>query len=132
LHVRRGDFVSLNSAARVHGLCSVDYYARAINLVRSRCPGCHFLVFSDDPQWARAELPLDPSAVFVTGNAERPEQDLILMSACGHHIIANSSFSWWGAWLAASQAKVVIAPKQWFLNAPRDTSDLIPDGWIRL
>lgn len=132
LHVRRGDFVSLSNAAQVHGLCSIDYYGRAINLVRSRCPGCRFLIFSDDPQWARAELPLDPSAVFVTGNAERPEQDLILMSACNHHIIANSSFSWWGAWLASNPSKIVIAPKRWFLNAAHDASDLIPDRWIRM
>jgi hypothetical protein len=132
LHVRRGDFVSLNDAAQVHGLCSIDYYRRAINFVKNHRPGCHFLIFSDDPQWAHAELPLDPSAVFVTGNAERPEQDLMLMSACNHHIIANSSFSWWGAWLAANPSKFVIAPRQWFLNAPHDTSDLIPDRWIRM
>jgi len=132
LHVRRGDFVSLDSAAQVHGLCSIDYYVRAIELARSRCPGCHFLVFSDDPQWARAELPLDSSAAFVTGNAERPEQDLMLMSACDHQIIANSSFSWWGAWLAAKPSGVVIAPKQWYLHAPRDASDLLPDRWIRM
>ena len=132
LHVRRGDFVSLSSAAQVHGLCSIDYYRRAIDLVRKRYPECHFLVFSDDPQWARAELPLDSSAVFVTGNAERPEQDLILMSACNHHITANSSFSWWGAWLAVNPSKIVIAPKRWFSDARHDSSDLIPDGWIRM
>lgn len=132
LHVRRGDFVGLKNAAQVHGLCSIDYYRHAIDLVRKRCPECHFLIFSDDPQWACAELPLDASAVFVTGNAEKPEQDLILMSACNHHIIANSSFSWWGAWLAVNPSKIVIAPKQWFLNAPHDISDLIPDGWIRM
>lgn len=132
LHVRRGDFVSLAAAAKVHGVCSIDYYGRAINFVRERHPNCRFLVFSDDPQWARAELPLDASAVFATGNADQPEQDLVLMSACSHHIIANSSFSWWGAWLGANPAKIVIAPQQWFLNAPRDASALIPDNWVRL
>ena len=129
LHVRRGDFVSLNDAAQVHGLCSVDYYRRAISLVRNRCPECHFLVFSDDPEWARAELPLDPSAVFVTGNEQRPEQDLALMSACKHHIIANSSFSWWAGWLGYSPDQIVIAPSPWYASAKLDARDLAVSRW---
>lgn len=129
LHVRRGDFVSLNNAAQMHGLCSIDYYRRAISLVRNRCPECRFLVFSDDPEWARAELPLDPSAVFVTGNAERPEQDLALMSACKHHIIANSSFSWWAGWLGYSPDQVVIAPSPWYASPKLDARDLAVARW---
>jgi hypothetical protein len=129
LHVRRGDFVSLNNAAQMHGLCSVDYYRRAIGLVRNRCPECHFLVFSDDPEWARAELPLDPSGVFVAGNEQRPEQDLALMSACKHHIIANSSFSWWAGWLGYSPDQVVIAPSPWYARAKLDARDLAVSRW---
>jgi len=129
LHVRRGDFVSLNDAAQVHGLCSIDYYRRAISLVKERCPECHFLVFSDDPQWARAELPLDASAVFVTGNAETPELDMALMSACRHHIIANSSFSWWSAWLGYSPEQVVIAPSPWYASPKLDARDLAVARW---
>jgi hypothetical protein len=132
LHVRRGDFADLKAAAQMHGLCSIDYYRRAIGLVSERSPGCRFLVFSDDLEWARAELPLDTSAIFVTGNAQRPELDLMLMSACSHQIIANSSFSWWGAWLATNPSKIVVAPTRWFLRASRDTSDLIPHSWIRM
>lgn len=129
LHVRRGDFVSLNHAAQMHGLCSIDYYRRAISLVRNGCPQCHFIVFSDDPQWARAELPLDPSAVFVTGNDPSPEQDLALMSACKHHILANSSFSWWAGWLGYSPEQVVIAPAPWYANPKLDTRDLAVSRW---
>jgi Glycosyl transferase family 11 len=129
LHVRRGDFISLDDAAQVHGLCSVDYYRRAISLVRNRCPKCHFLIFSDAPQWARAELPLDPSAVFITGNAERPEQDLALMSACKHHIIANSSFSWWAGWLGYSPDQIVIAPTPWYASPKLDARDLAVPRW---
>ncbi len=129
LHVRRGDFISLNDAAQLHGMCSVDYYRRAISLVRKRCPECHFLIFSDDPEWARAELPLDPSAVFVTGNAERPEQDLALMSACKHHIIANSSFSWWAGWLGDSPEQMVIAPSPWYASPKLDARDLAVSRW---
>jgi len=129
LHVRRGDFVSLSDAAQLHGLCSVDYYRRAIALVRERCPGCRFLVFSDDGEWARAELPLDPSAVFVTGNEQCPEQDLALMSACKHHIIANSSFSWWAGWLGYSPEQIVIAPAPWYASAKLDARDLAVSRW---
>ena len=129
LHVRRGDFVSLKDAAQLHGLCSVDYYRRAIGLLRDRCPDCRFLVFSDDPQWARAELPLDQSAAFVTGNEQRPEQDLALMSACKHHIIANSSFSWWAGWLGNSPQQIVIAPTPWYASPKLDARDLAVERW---
>lgn len=129
LHVRRGDFISLNDAAQIHGLCSVDYYRRAISRVRNLCPECRFLVFSDDPQWARAELPLDPSTVFVTGNEASPEQDLALMSACKHHIIANSSFSWWASWLGNSPDQIVIAPSPWYSSPKLDARDLAVSRW---
>ena len=129
LHVRRGDFVSLPDAARVHGLCSIDYYRRAIGLVRDRCPECHFLVFSDDPEWARAQLSLEASAIFVTGNESSPECDLALMSACKHHIIANSSFSWWAAWLGYSPEQLVIAPTPWYASPKLDAGDLAVSRW---
>ncbi len=129
LHVRRGDFASLDHAAKMHGLCSADYYRRAIDMVRKRCPECRFLVFSDDPQWARAELPLDASALFVSGNGEKPEHDLALMSACKHHIIANSSFSWWAAWLGEGPDQIVIAPSPWYANPKLDARDLAVSRW---
>ena len=129
LHVRRGDFASLDNAMQVHGLCSIAYYRRAIGLVRERWPECRFLVFSDDPAWARAELPLDPSAVFVAGNEASPECDLALMSACRHHIIANSSFSWWAAWLGYSPEQMVVAPTPWYANPQLDARDLAVSRW---
>ena len=129
LHVRRGDFASLDNAAQIHGLCSVDYYRRAMSAVRNRCPQCRFIVFSDDPDWARSELPLDPSAIFVSGNDETPEQDLALMSACKHHIIANSSFSWWAAWLGNNPEQMVIAPTPWYASPKLDTRDLAVSRW---
>lgn len=129
LHVRRGDFVNLDHAAQMHGLCSVDYYRRAIDLVRHGCPQCRFIVFSDDPEWARAELPLDASAVFVTGNEQNPEQDLALMSACKHHILANSSFSWWAGWLGYSPEQIVIAPAPWYASSKLDARDLAVSRW---
>ena len=86
-------------------------------------------MFSDDPDWARAELPLDALAAFVTGNAESPEQDLALMRACKHHIIANSSFSWWAAWLGSSPEQIVISPTPWHASTKLDGRDLAVSRW---
>jgi hypothetical protein len=129
VHVRRGDFVSLATAARTHGTCSPDYYRRAITQLENESPGGRFVVFSDDAAWARAELPLAASTVFVNGNEQRPEIDMALMSACSHHIIANSSFSWWAAWLGQHAAQIVIAPTPWYADEKLDGRDLAVSGW---
>lgn len=129
IHVRRGDYASDPSAQSVHGTCSVAYYQDAVAVMRRLRPGCHFLVFSDDPNWARLNLPLGNDAVFVAGNSDRPELDLALMRACSHHIIANSTFSWWGAWLAKKPGQVVVAPVPWFESKHHDSRDLQVLGW---
>lgn len=132
LHVRRGDYVSNKSAAKNHGLCSLDYYREAVALVQSKLSNPRFFVFSDDPAWSKENLPLPDDSVFVTHNdSETAFQDLRLMSMCHHQVIANSSFSWWGAWLNSHVGKIVIAPRQWFGDA-RETPTLIPKEWIRL
>jgi hypothetical protein len=133
LHVRRGDYVSNPVARAVHGFCSIDYYRAAIRLIAERITALEFFVFSDDIAWVRNNLDIGFPCHYVDHNrGAESYNDMRLMSLCRHHIIANSSFSWWSAWLSADPARIVIAPKQWFQNAPHDTSDLIPDGWIRL
>ena len=133
VHVRRGDFVTDPRTLDVHGTCSPDYYREAGALIAGKVDDPRFFMFSDDPEWARSNIRLGKTVTQVTHNGpERPCADLHLMSLCRHHIIANSSLSWWGAWLATRPSKIVVAPKQWFRNAPHDTSDLIPDGWIRI
>ena len=89
-------------------------------------------VFSDDPDWVRENLLVPAPLIIVDHNENKDYEDLRLMSQCKHHIIANSSFSWWGAWLRPAQHKLVFAPKKWFTNGDRDTKDLIPDSWIRV
>ena len=132
LHVRRGDYVSNAKTLQVHGVCSTDYYRRAIALARERLHQPRFFVFSDDLAWSRENLRLGDDAVFVEGNAEAPEMDIFLMSACRAHIIANSSFSWWGAWLARTDAPLVIAPDPWFDSPDMSAVDLIPAFWQTL
>lgn len=133
VHIRRGDYVSDPKINSYHGVLSIDYYLRGIAEMRRQVTDAHFFVFSDDVAWAKDHLQLEPHCEFITGNSgTQAWEDLKLMSLCKHHIIANSSFSWWGAWLNPSQDKVVISPSEWFANKSIDISDLIPTGWIRL
>lgn len=133
LHVRREDYVSNLHTSKVHGTCGLDYYARAIAEIYSRVDSPHFFVFSDDVEWSKANLDISHPVVFVDhNNALRSYEDLRLMSQCRHHIIANSSFSWWGAWLNPDSDKTVIAPDRWFNKEDIDTTDLLPESWIKL
>jgi len=133
LHVRRGDYVSNLQTSKVHGTCGLDYYARAIAEIYSMVDSPHFFVFSDDPEWSKANLYLSHPVIFVDhNNALTSYEDLRLMSQCRHHITANSSFSWWGAWLNSNPDKIVIAPERWFNDPNINTNDLIPKTWIRM
>lgn len=133
LHIRRGDYVSNPEVARFHGLCDLDYYRQAMDTVLAHTPDAVFHVFSDDPAWVQAEFPRGYRWELAEDWSNKaPWVDLWLMSRCSHHIIANSSYSWWGAWLNPSTEKRVIAPARWFKEANHDTSDILPASWIRL
>ncbi len=133
LHVRRGDYVADKQTQQSFGLTPLDYYRAATKLMRDRVKTPRLFVFSDDIDWCKGNLDLGKDTVFVEGNTGMASyEDMRLMSACQHHIIANSTFSWWGAWLGANPDKIVIAPKRWFNDLPHDTSDLIPASWLRL
>lgn len=130
VHVRRGDYL-LPDNFEHHGLCSADYYRRAMRLIRERVADPQFFVFSDDWPWCRENL-ADGDVVIVDANAPGAGPDeLRLMAACRHHVIANSSLSWWGAWLAANAGRIVVAPTPWFSKNP-NTPDLFPAGWVML
>lgn len=132
VHVRRGDYVSNPDVNRYHGTLPLEYYRAAAERVRRSEPDATFFVFSDDPTWCRTHLQLDAPVRLIDHNQQRPVADLQLMSQCRHHIIANSTMSWWGAWLSAGRDNpVVIAPQRW--AAAEDVGpDLIPKHWIRL
>ncbi|MFL9879114.1 alpha-1,2-fucosyltransferase [Herbaspirillum rhizosphaerae] len=134
LHVRRGDYVSNASASAVHGTCDLDYYRRSVSkLVEQAGKEIELFVFSDDPGWVAENLQLPHPTHFVRhNNADTNYEDLRLMSACRHHIIANSTFSWWGAWLDSRSDSIVVAPRQWFRGDKPDARDLVPERWIRL
>jgi hypothetical protein len=133
IHVRRGDYVGSSSTLARHGICGVEYYQRALAAISARLGEVTPVIFSDDIERARNELSCIGDAHYVAGTT--PEEDLHLMGRCQHNIIANSTFSWWAAWLNPNPAKIVVAPQQWFgpaLRLKNDTKDLFPDGWILL
>ena len=138
LHIRRTDYLD-------HPLmypCPVDYYHAAIGRMLAEVDAPHFIVFSDDPAWTRrhVRIPAPCAATYVTHNAgENSYEDLRLMSACAHHIISNSTFAWWGAWLNPSPGKRVVAPRQWFREGarwyngePADAKDVLPESWTKI
>ena len=129
LHVRRGDYLTDSGN---HPPCPVEYYAEALRHLPASLP---VLVFSDDPSWCRTQ-PLFQGDRWRIVDGNPNHVDLCLMSLCSHHITANSSFSWWGAWLGRNPRKIVVAPRRWFGNAgytsAHDTSDLVPGDWIRI
>jgi len=134
VHIRRGDYVE-NPC--YFGLSDSDYYKKGVDLIGKRVADPHFFVFSDDIKWTKENLKIGFPTTCVTYNGEnKGYEDLRLMSNCKHFIIANSSFSWWGAWLSESKNKIVIAPKKWYKEKDKkewiDTKDLIPEGWIRI
>jgi hypothetical protein len=134
LHIRRTDFQTTISN-NTHGICSLDYYKKAVESILNKLANPHFFVFSDDINWAKENLKLPYQLTFISGNnGDKSYIDMQLMSVCKHNIIANSSFSWWGAWLNSNPNKIVIAPKIWFSNEElnNQTNDLIPDKWIRM
>ena len=130
IHARRGDYLSNVKALAKHGVCSVGYYQNAISKIKEKVVNPAFYIFSDDPNWVRKNLDIG-GAVFVSDSGFSPEVDLTLISKCKHQIIANSSFSWWGAYLNANPDKVVIAPTPWF-DADISDADMSPPNWLKV
>lgn len=130
IHVRRGDYVSLEAANEFHGLCDLSYYTEAITIIHSEIENPHFFVFSDDISWCRSHFNEANISFVNVNNSDNAHLDLNLMKSCKHFIIANSSFSWWGAWLAENENKIVIAPKKWFAEEDSNIEDRIPSEWL--
>lgn len=133
VHVRRSDYVKDKRTHDFHGVCGLDYYRKAATLVSKKMHHPVYFVFSDDPVWCKTNLRLNYPITYVTHNLETKDyEDMKLMSMCKHNIIANSSFSWWGAWLNKNPNKIVIAPKKWFNSKSISTRDLIPNSWLQI
>jgi hypothetical protein len=132
LHVRRGDYASDPKNTSIYNICAPEYYEAAIRHVAERVKDPEFFIFSDDIEWAKKNLVIPFTHTYVSHNSGAASyNDLRLMSMCKHNIIANSSFSWWGAWLNVNPDRIVVAPAKWFVNGT-DTRDLLPGDWVKL
>lgn len=133
VHVRRGDYLSSKKNFLIYNQISLKYYIEAVKVISDGLKNPKCFIFSDDISWAKEHLKFDVPMNFVDANPnDEAYWDLRLMSACNHFVIANSSFSWWGAWLGVYPYKKVVAPKHWFKSKIKDTVDLLPNNWIQL
>jgi hypothetical protein len=134
VHVRRGDYVHSPSASHFHGALDLNYYLNAFKQILSAHHNAHFFIFSDDLDWAKSALPQDLSMTFIENLSldNSTVHELELMTSCKHHIIANSSFSWWGAWLKKGSGGYVYSPNRWLSNRSLDLSNLLPADWLKL
>jgi hypothetical protein len=131
LHVRRGDYLDPKHQ-KIYKQLPLSYYERAVAFIAEKVGDIKVFIFSDDIDWVKRNLSLPFPIEYVSAAGFADYQELILMAACKHNIIANSSFSWWGAWLNENRNKILIAPKKWFVDMNRDERDLIPATWIKL
>lgn len=129
LHIRRGDYVSNKKTNEIHGFLGLEYYRKAIEIIQNNISDPHFFVFSDDIVWAKMNINCNERITFMDGNLSNHE-DFRMMKTCKHHIIANSSFSWWAAWLSCKKNSIVIAPKNWFSGIVYKKEDRIPKEWL--
>lgn len=131
VHIRRGDYVDHPNASKFHVTTGLDYYDKAIKLMAKKLGHPYFYVFSDDPSWCKKNLGSKFPMHYADIN-KKGSDDMRLMRSCQHNIMANSSFSWWGAWLNENPDKIVVAPKKWFGEAVLNTDSIVPKDWIRL
>jgi len=133
LHIRRGDYVTNKHTNSVHGTCDVSYYKMAALEVLKNMKQAQFFIFSDDLEWAKSNLDFIDNKTFVRLGSDIPDhEEMYLMSKCKHNIIANSSFSWWGAWMNQNSRKIVIAPKKWLKSSKTNQSQIVPHDWIKI
>jgi Glycosyl transferase family 11 len=139
VHIRRGDYLSNPSAAKIYFRCDEEYYKNAFLKLNAQVQDLKFFVFSDDIDWAKEHLQFIANAVFIDDPDRSNYEDFELMRHCQHFITANSTYSWWAAWSSEYSGKIIITPAQWFLvDQDPDTGfklsvkDLIPEAWIKI
>jgi hypothetical protein len=133
IHIRRGDYTnSINKT--IYNTCDLDYYKRALGFIKAYNRKIDFFIFSDDINWVKDNLQIERTTYVQNIDDKIPHEDMYLMSLCKNNIIANSSFSWWGAWLNQYNKKIVVAPKRWFLNEKlyAQSKCIVPDEWKRI
>lgn len=128
IHIRRGDYFSPKLINK-YGVCDVDYYTKALDIINTLAPNSTIFIFSDDLEWVRTNLSFHNKIIYVENYKINSYWYILIMSLCSHNIISNSSFSWWGAYLNENPNKKVIAPKQWVKT---NTKTIALDNWIKI
>jgi len=134
LHVRRGDYVTAPGARKMMGDTNISYYEKAVAYIAERVKDPHFFVVSNDAAWCRENIKIPYQVTYLDNASAGPKNayHLQLMSLCKHNIIANSTFSWWGAWLKTNPEKIAVATEKWYADRIGDSDDIISKGWIRV
>lgn len=132
IHIRRGDYVQDPKTHTYHGVCPISYYLEAVKQIKHKITNPTFYIFTDDPQWVQDNAAQLPSHINISKHFLKDHEEMFLMTQCKHNIIANSSFSWWGAWLNKNSDKIVIAPTQWVKKQPNPHPNIIPTAWIKI
>jgi hypothetical protein len=134
LHVRRGDYVTAANTRQLMGDTNIAYYERAVSYIAERVEKPHFFIVSNDAAWCKDNIKIPFPVTYLDNESAGPKNiyHIQLMSLCKHAIIANSTFSWWGAWLNNNPQKIVIAPKKWYPGGTGDENDIVPSAWVRV
>lgn len=133
LHVRRGDYVASEANIKLYGShCNEGYYSKALGILSAQKGDLSVFVFSDDIEWVKGNLPMPTDTVYVSETSAPDYERMMLMALCQSHIIANSTFGWWPAWLDDKQGKTVIAPSVWIPGIDLPVDDILPSEWIRI
>lgn len=132
VHVRGGDYNTADNVSIYGNICDSEYYQKAFEYIEKAVGKAKYYIFTNDPEWAKKMIPFKKDNIeIIDWNSEEDGwMDMYMMSICRHNIIANSSFSWWAAWLNQNSEKIVIAPKKWQNGS--DIADIVPDNWIRM
>ena len=130
IHIRRGDFLDTNNINLFGNICSIAYYKEAISIIEKKIDNSYYFVFSNDMEWVQENFNLK-NVTYVNGNfGKKSWKDMYLMSLCKNNIIANSTFSWWGAWLNKNPNKIIISPDRFIRS--KISSDIYPNEWIKI
>lgn len=132
VHVRRGDYAQDPVINAMYGLCSLEYYERAFTLIKKLVDNPWFVFFSNDTEWVTENFASEKHLITRPPRNTDPVDDMMLMAACGHNVLANSGFSFWGAWLSDNPEQVVIGPRPWLLDRSINTEDIMLRDWISL
>ena len=130
IHVRRTDI--LDPKNKYGGICDGNYYKKAMDIIKEKVYSPTFFIFSDDIEWCKDNFKFEKKIYFVSNPMTKDYEELVLMSNCKHNIIANSSFSWWGAWLNKNNNKIIIAPRKWLNVNEKEYKDVLPKNWIKI